>query len=230
MAVTKITADFIDADAVEETQIKDAAVATAKVADNAITLAKMAGGTDGNLISYDSAGDPVAVVTGDAGQVLQSAGAGQPPAMAWTGLVQAVHTADEAVDTGTTVMAMDDSIPQITEGDEYMTVTITPKSTSHRLIIEAVINGSSSTIAFVCGLFQDSTAGALAASLYDDSTANRTSQVVIRYEMAAGTTSSTTFRIRVGPASSGTFTLNGTSAARLLGGVFNSSLRVTEIA
>tara|TARA_R110002020_G_scaffold282945_1_gene498696 strand:+ start:6523 stop:7143 length:621 start_codon:yes stop_codon:yes gene_type:complete len=50
------------------------------VANNAITLAKMAGGTDGNLISYDASGDPVAVATGDAGQVLTSAGAGQPPA------------------------------------------------------------------------------------------------------------------------------------------------------
>jgi hypothetical protein len=51
-----------------------------KVADNAITLAKMASGTDGNIISYDASGNPVAIATGDAGQVLTSAGAGQPPA------------------------------------------------------------------------------------------------------------------------------------------------------
>ena len=51
-------------------------------ADNAITLAKMAGGTDGNIISYDASGNPVAVATGSAGQVLTSAGAGSPPAFA----------------------------------------------------------------------------------------------------------------------------------------------------
>ena len=51
-----------------------------EVADNAVTLAKMAGGTDGNIISYDASGDPVAIATGDDGQVLTSAGAGAPPA------------------------------------------------------------------------------------------------------------------------------------------------------
>jgi len=50
------------------------------VADNAITLAKLAGGTDGNIISFDASGDPVAVATGNDGQVLTSAGAGAAPA------------------------------------------------------------------------------------------------------------------------------------------------------
>ena len=59
--------------------IKDSGVATAEIQDNAITLAKMAGGTDGNLISYDASGDPVAVATGSSGQVLTSAGAGAVP-------------------------------------------------------------------------------------------------------------------------------------------------------
>lgn len=49
------------------------------VADNAITLAKMAGGTDGNLITFDASGDPAYVATGSSGQVLTSAGAGSPP-------------------------------------------------------------------------------------------------------------------------------------------------------
>ena len=50
--------------------------------DGTVTLAKMAGGTDGNLISYDANGDPVAVATGNAGQILTSAGAGAPPTFA----------------------------------------------------------------------------------------------------------------------------------------------------
>jgi hypothetical protein len=45
------------------------------IADNAVTLAKMAGGTDGNIISFDASGNPVAVATGTAGQVLTSSGA-----------------------------------------------------------------------------------------------------------------------------------------------------------
>ena len=60
--------------------ILDATVATADIADNAITLAKMAGGTDGQIITYDANGDPVAVGPGSDGQVLTSTGAGSPPA------------------------------------------------------------------------------------------------------------------------------------------------------
>jgi len=56
------------------------AFANATVPDNAITLAKMASGTDGNIISYDANGNPVAVATGNDGQVLTSTGAGSPPA------------------------------------------------------------------------------------------------------------------------------------------------------
>ena len=51
-----------------------------EVADNAVTLAKMAGGTDGQVITYDASGNPVAVGPGTAGQVLTSTGAGSPPA------------------------------------------------------------------------------------------------------------------------------------------------------
>jgi len=50
------------------------------IADNAVTLAKMAGGTDGQIITYDANGDPVAVGPGTDGQVLTSTGAGSPPA------------------------------------------------------------------------------------------------------------------------------------------------------
>jgi hypothetical protein len=51
----------------------------AVIADNAITLDKLASGTDGNVISYDASGNPVAVATGNDGQVLTSTGAGSPP-------------------------------------------------------------------------------------------------------------------------------------------------------
>ena len=47
--------------------------------DNSVTLTKMAGGTDGNLITYDASGDPAYVTTGTSGQVLTSGGAGVAP-------------------------------------------------------------------------------------------------------------------------------------------------------
>lgn len=57
-------------------------IAEAQIADNAVTLAKMAGGTDGELITFDANGDPAAVAVGTAGQVLSSNGAGAAPAFA----------------------------------------------------------------------------------------------------------------------------------------------------
>ena len=60
-------------------------VLTGVAADNSITLAKMASGTDGNLITYDTSGNPAYVATGSAGQVLTSAGAGAVPTFADAG-------------------------------------------------------------------------------------------------------------------------------------------------
>jgi hypothetical protein len=57
----------------------DASASTTTLPDDSVTLAKMASGTDGNLISYDASGNPVAVATGTDGQVLTSTGAGSPP-------------------------------------------------------------------------------------------------------------------------------------------------------
>ena len=57
-------------------------IGTAQLASDSVTLAKMASGTDGNIISYDASGNPVAVATGNDGQVLTSAGAGAVPTFA----------------------------------------------------------------------------------------------------------------------------------------------------
>jgi len=60
--------------------LPDDIVDAGTLADDAVGLAQMASGTDGNIISYDASGNPVAIATGSDGQVLTSAGAGQPPA------------------------------------------------------------------------------------------------------------------------------------------------------
>ena len=55
-------------------------IVEANLADNAVTLAKMASGTDGEILTYDASGNPVAVSVGTDGQVLTSTGVGSPPA------------------------------------------------------------------------------------------------------------------------------------------------------
>ena len=59
-----------------------------------------------------------------------------------TAVVQIVNVTDGALATGTTVIPQDDTIPQKTEGDEWMTLAITPKASSNKLFIQAVVNMS----------------------------------------------------------------------------------------
>tara|TARA_R100000781_G_C4068670_1_gene123694 strand:- start:28 stop:1257 length:1230 start_codon:yes stop_codon:yes gene_type:complete len=59
--------------------VEEVQVATDMIANDAVTLAKMAGGTDGNLITYDASGNPAYVATGTTGQALTSNGAGAAP-------------------------------------------------------------------------------------------------------------------------------------------------------
>lgn len=147
-------------------------------------------------------------------------------------VVNIVNTQDGAVATGTTVMPDDDSIPQNDEGDEYMTLAITPKSTTNKLKIEVVVyhdfsvgSGASKTAA----LFQDSTEGALACGTHGLGSSTRPNAIVFTHFMTAGTTSETTFKVRAGGDTSGTFTFNGSGGSRLYGGVLASSITITEI-
>ena len=75
------TSKILDAN-VTTSKILDANITTSKLQDNAVSLAKMAHGLDGNLISFNAAGEPEYVATGSANQVLTSAGAGAPPVFA----------------------------------------------------------------------------------------------------------------------------------------------------
>ena len=70
MALTQVNADGV----------KDDAVTAGKIPADAISLAHLAAGTDGQVITYDASGNPVAVGPGTDGQVLTSTGAGSPPA------------------------------------------------------------------------------------------------------------------------------------------------------
>lgn len=151
------------------------------------------------------------------------------PTMKKTGdIVQVVHKSDGALASGATTIPLDDTIPQNTEGNEFITQAITPKDAQNKLVIEHqgyYGENAGGTATAIVALFQDAVADALAATS-DIAGANVT--ITLKHEMSSGTTSSTTFKIRAGLAS-GTINFNGFSAARRFGGVANSFLRITEI-
>ena len=60
--------------------LPDGTVDAGTLATDSVSATEMASGTDGNIISYDASGNPVAIATGSDGQVLTSTGAGSPPA------------------------------------------------------------------------------------------------------------------------------------------------------
>ena len=145
-------------------------------------------------------------------------------------VLQVQNTTNSASATTTSQMAADDSIPQSSEGLEVMTCSITPKSASSKLLIQVVVYGSDSGDAVMTiALFQDSGANALAAVTAYQSTGTGTQTLSFNHFMTAGTTSSTTFKVRAA-GNSGTFTLNGYSGGRKLGGVASSSITIMEIA
>lgn len=147
--------------------------------------------------------------------------------------LQEVSVITGAVATGTTVMPFDDTIPQNTEGDQYMTLGITPTSATNKLEIEVVINlafGNSATNT-TAALFQSGSAGALAAVAAEASTNNNCmTNLKLTYTMLAGSTSPLTFNVRAGNSAAGTTTFNGETGARRLGGVMASSIVIREIA
>ena len=144
-------------------------------------------------------------------------------------IVQVVNVQTGASATGTTVIPLDDTIPQITEGDEFMTLAITPTSASNKLRIEVLVNCASSTTTDTkIALFVGTTANALSVSDIFGTADWRKQPQIIHY-MTAGATSELTFRVR-GGGTNGTFTFNGYGGARKFGGTFISSITITEIA
>lgn len=177
-------------------------------------------------VFYQGASNPARLGAGTAGQFFKTQGAAANPLWAWGGLVQVQADPDSAVATGTTIIPADDTIPDVAEGDEYLSVTITPKSASHTLELEAVLMCSPSVNAVVTvALFQDGVnRGATAFNVASGSLA----VIPIRTQTGAGTTAATTITLRAGMHTVGTLTVNGIGGARKYGGAGYSKLTVWE--
>jgi hypothetical protein len=146
-------------------------------------------------------------------------------------LVKRVNTQTGTVATGTTAFPLDDTIPQNTEGDEYMTLAITPTDAANILYIDIVFVGSQSVANDQIGvaLFQDTTANALAVASAFPAGVGYLETISFRHKMTAGTTSSTTFKVRAGNTTGPTTTFNGAGGTQRFGGVAASSITITEV-
>jgi hypothetical protein len=147
-------------------------------------------------------------------------------------VVQVVNVQSGALASGTTVMPVDDTIPQNSEGDEFLTLAITPKSATNilKIDVQLMLANSSGSNYMSVALFQDTTAGALAATSEMFTASGNVPMVrSLTYYMIAGTTSAKTFKVRAGCQTASTTYLNAIATARVFGGVSASSITITEL-
>lgn len=147
-------------------------------------------------------------------------------------IIQIVHTQNGNYAEGSVAIPeTDDSIPQNTEGTQFMTKAITPTNSSNNLLIEAtLILASESAATFLTlALFKDSQANALLAMPGYIATANTPIIMSFKYLVApADTTSSVNYKIRVGGNSTQVIGFNGRLGAGRYGGIQLSSFTITE--
>lgn len=144
-------------------------------------------------------------------------------------VIQEVYSQSGSLVACNTVIPLDDTIPQNTEGDQVLNVTITPSSATNILKVEVVVFiGANADISCCMALFKDADVNALMASAgYNVSSGEEVMTIV--YHMVAGGVAPIEFKVRAGSAGSGNLTFNGRAGSRKFGGVAGSSITVSEI-
>ena len=134
--------------------ISGSGIVEANLADNAVTLAKMASGTDGEILTYDASGNPTSVSVGTDGQVLTSTGVGSPPAF------------ETAAAGGKVIghsITYDDTgfYTTSTTNATVLTATYTPTSASSTIVVKALftgyLEGNVNAQGLQGGIYRDST-------------------------------------------------------------------------
>jgi len=144
--------------------------------------------------------------------------------------VQELEATLNTVATGTTTIPFDDTIPQSTEGDQYLTKTMTPQSAANLLRQRVSMPFGGSLVAGnTIALFQDAGANAISAICITIPGVNYVDLAGLENWMLAGATAATTFKVRAGLNTAGTLTVNGAAGARFMGGSMVTRLQISEI-
>lgn len=138
-------------------------------------------------------------------------------------VIQTVYDEYDTVGTGTTVIPADDTIPQITEGTEILSLTITPTSASSKIRISTALQVDSST-SLVIALFKDGASNAISTCPGQNGVRD-----ILFYD-TAGTTDPITYSIRIGNITAAeTWRTNQTSTGDDFGGTLKCVLTAEEI-
>lgn len=125
----------------------------------------------------------------------------------------------------TAQIPLDDTIPQITEGTQILSATITPKFQNSIMRVAAFVQAvsfASATFPTVA-IFRTGQSNALRSAYVG----NIASPIMV--EETPNTTSAITYTVRIGPSSAQAIYLNGNTGTRIGGGSAAASLLVEEI-
>lgn len=141
----------------------------------------------------------------------------------------------EITDYSTTysaIIPIDDSVPQISEGSQILSVSITPKYASSKIrcrFVTACASGSGA-VYISAALFRNSDANAIASNAVGTPATNWPTMLALEKDDSPATTSATTYTIRIGPQSGGyNMKINGAGNTRVHGGAARAVLVVEEI-
>jgi len=208
------------------------------IADNGITGAKIAMGADaaGDVLYYNGT-DYQRLGIGTTGQHLSSTGT-IPEWATPTGQVVKIHhyvNNTYQASAASAALPVDNTIPQITEGTEFLAFAMTPVSATSTLLIDVNIQLATTSADEVCAaLFVDSTANALVANTQYMGGGSPREQNPMRivYKVAAASTTARTYRVRAGQGSGNGLTFcNGSDDATRNGkyaGKVASTITITE--
>lgn len=144
--------------------------------------------------------------------------------------VQLVVDQDSASASGTTVLPVDNTIPQNTEGIQFMSQAVTPLSGANVLEVHHVATYTNNAVgAFGSALFVDSVANAVKANVGYIASSSNDATMTVDYWVQAISTTLRTYKIRSGSVSAGTTIFNGFNAAQVFGGVAAGQLNIREI-
>lgn len=142
-------------------------------------------------------------------------------------ILQVGYVETTAVSSTTAVIPADGTIPQITEGTQFLSLNFTPirPDSSLIIILHGQISNNANNTACIA-LFKDAGANAIGANAGESYGESQLPPLIMRH--VPGSTAQIAFTARYGSAS-GTTYLNRSTATRSVGGQV-SSLTVIEVA
>jgi hypothetical protein len=197
--------------------VADNEVTTSKILDANVTNAKLATGIDASKLTTGTL--PIARIADGA-----VVGAKLADGM----VVKVLQTSYATRSTHTAIIPSDDTIPLVTEGDQIMSLAITPQTATNKVLVRALIPVSYNNYGGTMAVFRGSTCiGVSIAALNTTVAVLAPHTVEVLDAPASG--SAVTYSVRVGAtASPFQIYING-QTTRYFGGASAATLTLTEI-